>query len=59
MPLTGPQEKYLQMAYEAAAFRDFIEWPEQNRALYRYVTHLALNVSRVMKWVREEADRIQ
>ena len=55
MPLSGPQEKYLQMAYEAAAFRDFIEQPEQNKARYRYVSHLALNVSQVMKRAREEA----
>ena len=43
------------MAYEAAAFRDFIEQPEQNKARYRYVSHLALNVSQVMKRGREEA----
>ena len=55
MPLSGPQEKYLQMSYEAAAFRDFIEQPEQNKARYRYVSHLALNVSQVMKRAREEA----
>ena len=31
------------------------EQPEQNKARYRYVSHLALNVSQVMKRAREEA----
>ncbi len=53
--LTGEQEKYMQMANEAAAFRNFIEQPQLNRATYRYVCSINRAVSSVMKQVRDAA----
>ncbi|MEF2561237.1 MAG: Gfo/Idh/MocA family oxidoreductase [Negativibacillus sp.] len=53
--LTGPEEKYRQMSYEVAFFKRFIEEPTRYRPYYQYVSNLSLNVSRVMKQVREKA----